>query len=101
MLTPDDINELTDVVCSYIIFCTDSVIPTKEVRIFPNNKTWVSKDLKSLLSQRRAGFNRGDIAKLRELRKEVRAEIKKAKFNNRDKIETELKVIVSELLGMA
>ena len=38
---------------------------------------------------------------MRELRKEVRAEIKKAKFNNRDKIETELKVIVSELLGMA
>lgn len=39
----DDINELTDVVCSYITFCKEPAIPTKEVKVFPNNKPWVSK----------------------------------------------------------
>lgn len=29
----DDTNELTDVVCSYIILCKEPVIPTKDVKV--------------------------------------------------------------------
>ena len=41
----DNIDELIETVSSYITFCVDSVIPSKQVVIFPNNKPWVTKDL--------------------------------------------------------
>ena len=85
-----NIDELTDVVSSYIRFCTDSVIPSKEITIFPNTKPWISKDIKNLLLKKKYAFNHGDTLLERESKKEVRAEIKKAKLRYKDKIEAEL-----------
>ncbi len=34
----ESIDELTEVVCDYVSFCTDMIIPNKTVRDFPNNK---------------------------------------------------------------
>ena len=39
----DDLNELTDVTCSYVAFCRDMIVPRKRVRIYPNNKPWITK----------------------------------------------------------
>ena len=52
----DDIHELTDVVCSYIKFFKDTVIPSMEVKVYPNNKPQVSSELKNVISQRNAAF---------------------------------------------
>ena len=54
-----DQDTLTDTIISYIIFCEESVIPTKEVRIYPNNKPWIGKDLKQCLNEKRLHFCRG------------------------------------------
>lgn len=35
----DDLDELTDVTCSYVSFCRDMIIPSKTVKIYPNNKS--------------------------------------------------------------
>ena len=40
----DDINVNVDVFNSYINFCTDMIVPTKEVIIYPNNKPWINYD---------------------------------------------------------
>ncbi|KAK0150009.1 hypothetical protein N1851_009244 [Merluccius polli] len=48
-----DINELTNVISSWVVYCKDHVIPDKTVKIYPNNKPWVSKSLKMLLHQHR------------------------------------------------
>lgn len=72
----DNIDELTDVVCSYISFCKDSVILTRDVTFFPNNKPWVSKVLKGLTCKRKIDFNEGDVNAEREARKDS---IKKGK----------------------
>lgn len=45
----DDINELSDTVSIYITFCVDSVIPIEMVVTYPNNKPWVTKELKSVI----------------------------------------------------
>ena len=34
----DSLDELTDVVTSYVSFCVDTVIPVKKSKVFPNNK---------------------------------------------------------------
>lgn len=49
-------NELTKTITSYIIFSENNVVPTKTVKIFPNNKVWVSHEMKKHLSEKRAAF---------------------------------------------
>lgn len=85
-----DINELTDVVCSYISFCRGMIIPSKVVHFFPNNKPWSSKALMRLIHERKKAFIEGNILKVREIRKEIRSEIKKAKIKYKDKVEAEM-----------
>jgi len=55
----ESLDELTDVVSSYISFCVDTVIPTKQTVIFPNNKPWVTKELKSVLNKKKRVFLHG------------------------------------------
>lgn len=44
----EDLDELTDIVCSYSAFCRDMFIP-KKVKIYPNKKPWVNKSVKSFI----------------------------------------------------
>ena len=43
--TPVTLNEATDVISGYISFCGDMVIPQKRVKVYLNNKPWISKSL--------------------------------------------------------
>lgn len=79
---------LTDVVCSP--FCRDNVIPIKVVKVFPNNKPWASSALKSLILKKKKAFMEGNVSEVKEIKKEIRSEIKKAKLAYKDKIEAEL-----------
>ena len=86
-----DIYQFKDVVCSYISFSRCSGISTKIVTIFPNTKKWISHDIKSLISNWEKAFEeRAPLERERELKKSVRAEIKKANLRCKDKIESEL-----------
>lgn len=40
--------------------CEDVVIPLKTVKIYPNNKTWVSRHLKVLLNQKKQAPKQGN-----------------------------------------
>ncbi len=71
----DDIDELSDAVSSYISFCVDSIIPTKNVVIFPNNKPWVTKELKSTINRKTQIFVMVDPLEKRAASKEVKTEI--------------------------
>ena len=42
----NDHDRLMDTINDYIVFCVDSIIKTKELKIFPNNKPWINKELK-------------------------------------------------------
>ena len=35
------------------------MISTKTVKVFPNNKTWISKSIKSTLNEKKIAFHRG------------------------------------------
>lgn len=68
----EDINELTDSITDYINFGTDSIIPTQTVRCFPNNKPWVTKDIKASPNRKKAAFRSGDREEMRELKDKIR-----------------------------
>lgn len=48
----DNINELTDEVCSYISFCVKNVIDTKVVTWHSNNKPWINAEMKNLIKKK-------------------------------------------------
>ena len=39
------LDEITTVTNDYINFCVELVVPTKEIQIYPNNKSYVTKDM--------------------------------------------------------
>ncbi len=81
-------NELTDVISSFISFCVESVIPSKHITIFPNNKPWVTKDLKGVLNKKKRVFFQGTTDEKKQVNREVRGAIRKAKEKYRKKIES-------------
>ena len=82
-----DLNELTSTVSSYISFCVESNIPCKDITVFPNNKPWVTKELKSVINRKKRIFYTGNSQDKKEMNRELRNEIKKAKTAYREKVE--------------
>lgn len=56
LLSSSNIDEQVDTATAYISFCVDSIMPTKTVTIFPNNKPWVTKELKQVLNKKKWFF---------------------------------------------
>ena len=81
----DSLDELTDVVTSYVSFCVDTVIPVKKSKVFPNNKPWVSKHLKKVLNEKKRVYFLGDLAERKEVQRAVKSEIRKARENYKKK----------------
>lgn len=44
-----DINESADIINSYVTFCESLHVKTKTITSYPNNKPWVTRDLKQIL----------------------------------------------------
>lgn len=82
-----DLDLLTDSISSYLTFCTDVVIPSKQVRLHPRNEPWVTKDLKICLNKKKLAFLSGDRQKVNELEKEFRQKSRLAKIDNKNKVE--------------
>ena len=85
-----DQDELSDTITSYVLWC-ERVVPTKEVRIYPNNKPWLSKELKHFLNEKKLAFIQGDMQKVREMEKDFRRQKKIAKAEYKDKVEVRFK----------
>ena len=54
-----DIEQLTDTVNSYIIFCEDLIIPRRTIKVFKNNKPWMTKDIKESILNKKIAFKHG------------------------------------------
>jgi len=75
-----------DVLSAYINFCVDSVVPTKTVKTFPNNKPWVTTDVKDLINKKKAALSNRNDYNLRSVQKELNAVIKVAKHRYKEKV---------------
>lgn len=75
----DDLDSLVDVTCSYITFCRDMIVPCKQVKIYPNNKPWVNKAVKTSLQRKSLAFKQGIASDLHSATKELKIEILQAK----------------------
>lgn len=86
----EDIDELTDV-SSYVSIFETSNIPRKGIFLYPNNKLWVTKSVKTVINQRNICFTKGDTARYGKLQKQRKKELKLAKCSYKDKVESMLR----------
>ena len=89
--TATDVSELADTVCSYINFCVKSVILRKSVKIFSNNKPWVTKHVKEMLNRKKQAFQDKDKDQLTSLHKELRRVLRRVRRNTKEKLSQSLK----------
>ncbi|GFR91965.1 Pol-like protein [Elysia marginata] len=82
----DNIDDLVDTVSSYINFCVDTVTEKKEVKCYPNNKPWVSKELKALLNEKKKAFKSKIKEKSDRKQKQIVSCIKNVKEEYKQKL---------------
>ena len=82
-----DFNENVDVFTSYVQFCVDMLIPTREVKQYPNNKPWVTKDIKEYINEKKRIYHTGDRDSLRALHTQLKSKITEGKRVFKEKVE--------------
>jgi hypothetical protein len=82
-----DLNNLVDVVTCYVQFCVNNAIPTKKVKVFPNNKPWITKEVKSVINKKKQIFGQRDKCKLKEVQKELKRVIRLERTKYKERIE--------------
>ncbi len=83
----DDIEAYSDTVTCFIRKCIDDVVPTKTIRIYPNQKPWINSDVRSALSARTSAFKSGNSDDRKQASYDLRRSIKVAKRQYKNKVE--------------
>ncbi len=83
----DDIEAYSDTVTCFIRKCIDDVVPTKTIRIYPNQKPWINSDVRSALSARTSAFKSGNSDDRKQASYDLRRSIKAAKRTYKNKVE--------------
>lgn len=82
-----DLESHTSAVLSCISYCTESVITTRTVKVFPNQKPWLNSKVRTLLRAQDVAFRSGDQQAYREARQALQRGIEKAKHKHKQCIE--------------
>ncbi len=83
----DDIEVYSDSVTCFIRKCVEDVVPTKTIRIYPNQKPWINSDVRAALSARTSAFKSGDFDDRKQASYDLRKSIKAAKQQFKNKVE--------------
>ena len=85
------LNEATVLISDYIDFCITTIIKEKEVKIYPNNKPWMSKEIKGLLKQKEQAARENDKQMKRTIQKEIDSLIRHGKQQFGKRIKNDFK----------
>ncbi len=83
----DDIEAYSDTVTCFIRKCIDDVVPTKTIRIYPNQKPWINSDVRSALSARTSAFKSRNTDDRKQASYDLRRSIKVAKRTYKNRVE--------------
>ena len=80
--------KLTDLVSSYITFCSDLHLEKKQVKVYPNNKPWVTSELRKVITDKYKSYGSDNY---QGKQKEANSKIKEVKSRYKDKVENMFK----------
>ena len=82
------IDQNVDVLNCYLNFCVDMLVPSRIVKCFPNNKPWVTKDLKALLNRKKKLLASKDRDQLKSVQKDINKQVAICKERYKVRVET-------------
>lgn len=85
-----ELDEAADTITDYMKICTDNVVAQKEVVIHPNNKPYITKEIKECINRKKQAFRNKDRASLIEVQKELKQLLTKAREQHRKTMEHSL-----------
>jgi len=74
-----DLEEYASTVLCYIQNCVNNVTVEKRIQIHPNQKPWMTKEVRALLKGRNIAFRSGDSAQYSAARANLKRGIRDAK----------------------
>ena len=75
----DNINRTTEVITDYILFCVDSLVPKKTIKVFPNNKDYITPDIKNCIRRKKQAFRSNNRMELKTVQNELNRKLKAAR----------------------
>jgi hypothetical protein len=75
-----DVNRITDIITCYIRFCEDMCLEEKQVKVYPNQKPWVTRDVKNALKKKHTDDGKKDLRKVIRKSKQAFSEKAQSKF---------------------
>ena len=82
-----NLDENVSVISEYINFCYDQCVQKETIKCYPNNKPWVTKELKMLLNDKKRAVSVKNKDELRRINSELKKAIFKCKLEYKDKME--------------
>ena len=89
LLSAPDINDATDTFVDYLNFSIDTCIPSKNVTVPANNKTWMTPRINRLTEERIRAFQTNS-ADHRQIKGKLQKAIREAKHNHASDIESKM-----------
>ncbi len=87
ILQNGDIHEATVTTTEYIKFCEDNVLEKKCVTVFPNNKPYITKEIKECINWKKQKFKEKDWVGLRVVQKELTGMLRGARKRQKEILE--------------
>ena len=81
------VEEATTVISDYIVFCEEMIIPKKDIKVYPNNKPYISKSIKDSLLEKKVALKTGDRVEKKRVLQKVRSEIREEKEKYKKRVE--------------
>ncbi|KAI4888337.1 hypothetical protein NFI96_027462, partial [Prochilodus magdalenae] len=85
----NNLDEYTDSVTGFIRKCIEDVVPTRPVRVYPNQKPWLNCEVRAALNARTAAFKSGHTEEFKNASYALRKIIRAAKREYRAKVESQ------------
>ena len=82
----DNLDDLNDVISEYVRFCESMCIKTKTIKCFPNNKPWVTKEVKYAINEKKRAFGEKDEVKKRTSQYQLEKKIKEGRESYKEKM---------------
>ncbi|KAJ8029075.1 hypothetical protein HOLleu_28386 [Holothuria leucospilota] len=80
----DSFDQTVTVVSNYLQFYIESLVPIKQLRVYPNTHPWMTNQVKNLLKEKQ--LLRETNKNLRTINATIRSEIQTAKRRYKDKV---------------
>ena len=82
-----DIDEYADTVLSVIKKCIDDVVPTKTIKVYPNDKPWLNTAVRVAVTERDRAFRSGEEEEIKRTHYALRKTLRTAKRQYASEVE--------------